>query len=76
MWQTDWGYTIAMVVLRLFRAFIPLATLWVRNLTIVMADRIIVLQNGTVIEDETHATLVAQGGPYATLFLLQAEGYR
>jgi hypothetical protein len=44
MWQTDWGHTSAMVVLRLFRAFIPLAMLWVRDLIIDMADRIIVLQ--------------------------------
>ena len=28
MWQTHRGYTAAMVVLRLLRAFIPLATLW------------------------------------------------
>ena len=76
MWQTHWGYTTAMVVLRRFRAFIPLVTLWVGNLIIDMADHIIVLQNGTVVEDETHATLVVQGGPYATLFALQAEGYR
>jgi ATP-binding cassette subfamily B protein len=44
--------------------------------TVRMADRIIVLQNGTVVEDGTHNALVAQGGLYATLFALQAEGYR
>jgi ATP-binding cassette, subfamily B, bacterial len=44
--------------------------------TVRMADRIIVLQYGSVIEDGTHAELVAQGGLYATLFALQAEGYR
>jgi ATP-binding cassette subfamily B protein len=41
-----------------------------------MADRIIVVQHGTVIEEGTHEVLVAQGGLYATLFALQAEGYR
>jgi ATP-binding cassette, subfamily B, bacterial len=44
--------------------------------TVRMADRIIVLQHGTVVEDGTHGALVAQGGLYATLFALQAEGYR
>ena len=44
--------------------------------TVRMADRIIVLQNGMVIEDGSHAELVARGGLYAELFALQAEGYR
>ena len=44
--------------------------------TVRMADRIIVVQNGTVVEDGTHDALVAHGGLYATLFALQAEGYR
>jgi ATP-binding cassette subfamily B protein len=44
--------------------------------TVRMADRIIVVQHGTVIEEGTHEVLVAQGGLYATLFALQAEGYR
>jgi len=34
MWQTHRGYTAAMAVLRPFRAFIPLATLWVGKLII------------------------------------------
>jgi len=44
--------------------------------TVRMADRIIVLQNGTVVEEGTHAALVASHGLYAELFALQAEGYR
>jgi ATP-binding cassette, subfamily B, bacterial len=44
--------------------------------TVRMADHIIVLQHGTVVEDGTHEVLVAQGGLYATLFALQAKGYR
>jgi ATP-binding cassette subfamily B protein len=44
--------------------------------TVRMAGRIIVLQHGTMVEDGTHEALVAQGGLYATLFALQAEGYR
>jgi ATP-binding cassette subfamily B protein len=44
--------------------------------TVRMADRIIVVQHGRVVEDGTHEALVAQGGLYATLFALQAEGYR
>ncbi|HKY05629.1 MAG TPA: ATP-binding cassette domain-containing protein, partial [Blastocatellia bacterium] len=44
--------------------------------TVRMADRIIVLQAGGVIEEGTHRELVERGGLYAELFLLQAEGYR
>ena len=44
--------------------------------TVRMADRIIVLKLGQVIEDGSHAQLLASGGLYAELFSLQAEGYR
>ena len=44
--------------------------------TVRMADRIIVLKLGQVIEDGSHAELLAGGGLYAELFSLQAEGYR
>ncbi|MGI8467160.1 MAG: ABC transporter ATP-binding protein [Pyrinomonadaceae bacterium] len=44
--------------------------------TVRMADRIIVLQNGTVAEEGTHDALVSSGGAYAELFELQAAGYQ
>ena len=44
--------------------------------TVRMADRIIVLQNGMMVEDGAHNELVSRGGVYAELFALQAEGYR
>src|SRR5262245_30601843 len=44
--------------------------------TVRMADRIIVLRLGQVIEAGSHAELLAHGGLYAELFSLQAEGYR
>lgn len=44
--------------------------------TVRMADRIIVLQNGTVAEEGTHEELVERGGAYAELFELQAAGYQ
>ena len=44
--------------------------------TVRMADRIVVLEDGRVIEEGTHAALVAAGARYAQLFTLQAQGYR
>jgi ATP-binding cassette subfamily B protein len=44
--------------------------------TVRMADRILVLEAGRVIEDGTHAELIAAGRRYAHLFGLQAAGYR
>jgi ATP-binding cassette subfamily B protein len=44
--------------------------------TVRMADDIIVLDAGKVIEEGSHDQLVARGGRYATLFGLQAAGYR
>jgi ATP-binding cassette subfamily B protein len=44
--------------------------------TVRMADRIVVLKGGTVVEDGTHQELVVRGGLYEELFRLQADGYR
>jgi len=44
--------------------------------TVRMADRILVLQGGELVDDGTHEELVARGGLYAELFSLQAAGYR
>jgi ATP-binding cassette subfamily B protein len=44
--------------------------------TVRMADRILVLQGGRMVEQGTHEALVTQGGLYAELFHLQAAGYR
>ena len=44
--------------------------------TVRMADRIIVLSDGQVVQEGTHAALVAGGGLYAELFEMQAAGYR
>ena len=44
--------------------------------TVRMADRILVLDGGTIREDGTHHQLLSQGGTYAELFQLQAAGYR
>jgi ATP-binding cassette subfamily B protein len=44
--------------------------------TVRMADRIAVIEAGTVSELGTHDELLASRGTYARLFLLQAEGYR
>ncbi len=44
--------------------------------TVRMADTIVVLEHGKVIERGTHESLVQRGGRYAELFMLQARGYR
>jgi ATP-binding cassette, subfamily B, bacterial len=44
--------------------------------TVRMADRILVLADGAVVEQGSHQQLVALGGRYAELFELQAAGYR
>ena len=44
--------------------------------TVRMADRILVLKGGELVDDGTHDELVARGGLYAELFSLQAAGYR
>jgi simple sugar transport system ATP-binding protein len=44
--------------------------------TVRMADRIIVLDKGRVAEEGSHAELLARGGLYEELFMMQAQGYR
>ncbi len=44
--------------------------------TVRLANRIIVLENGGVLEEGTHEELLARNGRYAELFSLQAEAYR
>jgi len=43
--------------------------------TVRMADRIVVIENGKLIESGSHESLMAQQGHYAELFQLQARGY-
>jgi ATP-binding cassette subfamily B protein len=44
--------------------------------TVRMADRIVVLENGTIVEQGSHETLLGIGGRYAEMFELQAANYR
>jgi ATP-binding cassette, subfamily B, bacterial len=44
--------------------------------TVRMADRILVLNEGMIVEDGSHEQLLTRKGLYAELFTLQAEGYR
>ncbi len=44
--------------------------------TVRMADRIVVLEEGKVVEQGTHDDLVARGGTYAKLYALQARSYQ
>jgi ATP-binding cassette, subfamily B, bacterial len=47
-----------------------------RFATVRTADRIVVLEQGRVLEDGSHDELMGSGGAYARLFALQAEAYR
>jgi ATP-binding cassette subfamily B protein len=40
-----------------------------------MADKILVLKDGGLVEAGTHDSLMREGGEYATMFTLQAERY-
>ncbi|HEX8184765.1 MAG TPA: ABC transporter ATP-binding protein, partial [Blastocatellia bacterium] len=44
VWQTHRGYTITMIALRLVRAFIPVATLWIGKLII---DAVVAMREST-----------------------------
>ena len=43
--------------------------------TVRMADKIIVVDKGKLVEQGTHKELLRKGGKYAKLFRMQAEGY-
>ena len=44
--------------------------------TVRMAERIIVLENGSIAEEGSHDSLMSDGGRYAEMFELQASSYR
>ncbi|MDP1756174.1 MAG: ABC transporter ATP-binding protein, partial [Pseudohongiella sp.] len=44
--------------------------------TVRIADHILVMDQGKIMEEGDHANLLALGGQYATLFELQAKGYQ
>ena len=44
--------------------------------TVRMADRIVVLSGGRLVEQGNHKTLMEQNGLYASMFEMQAASYR
>jgi ATP-binding cassette, subfamily B, bacterial len=44
--------------------------------TVRMADRIVVLETGRLVEEGSHQQLIALGGRYASMFEMQAASYR
>ncbi len=66
---------------QLFREFLRITTEKVALLvshrfsTVRAADRILVLQDGSIIEDGSHADLMVRAGLYARMFRLQASQY-
>jgi ATP-binding cassette subfamily B protein len=59
-----------------YEVFSGSASLSHRFSTVRMADRILVLKGGELVEQGTHEALVSLGGLYSELFQLQAAGYR
>lgn len=47
-----------------------------RYSTVRLADRILVLMDGRIIENGCHKELIARNGLYATMYKLQAQGYQ
>ena len=43
--------------------------------TVRSADRIVLLEDGRIVEEGGHAELLAEAGPYATMFTLQASRF-
>lgn len=43
--------------------------------TVRMADRIVVLDDGAILEEGSHESLVSAGGRYAELYQLQKDAY-
>ncbi|MCP9496115.1 MAG: ABC transporter ATP-binding protein/permease [Pyrinomonadaceae bacterium MAG19_C2-C3] len=58
VWQTHRAYTMLMLALRLSRAFVPVASLWVAKLII---DRVIIVRGETTADAGIVASLVASG---------------
>ena len=44
--------------------------------TVRMADRILVIDEGKILEEGTHEQLMNKGGRYATLYRMQSEKYK
>lgn len=44
--------------------------------TVRMADAILVLENGRIVEEGDHTSLMSRGGRYAELYAMQADRYR
>ncbi len=73
--SAEQGWKRTPPVWRSFVAPEPVMAISRRLSTVRLADKILVMAQSPIAESGTHRELLAQGGPYAELFSIQARGY-
>ncbi|TMR12898.1 hypothetical protein ETD86_31665 [Nonomuraea turkmeniaca] len=73
--RTAPGLTATYVLVMPAEGFAPIVVARLAKLVVRDAERIIVLEHGTIVKSGTHHEPMAAGGRYARLFRPQAQGH-